>query len=514
MRTDDRPADADPGRSSRPRLTFALVGGLALYPVLLVLIATSSGPGVSPDSVMYVSAARTLAASGELIGYTGEPLTIFPPGLPVVLAGLALPGIEVPIAAVILNLTCVALMVVLSYALAREVLRSQPWALAVAAVVSVLPATVRVFSMVWTEPLFVVLTLAALLVLTRAVRRRTHLEWQLVAAGLLVSAATAVRFIGFTLIPVVFVAAWLASRPAGRVRAFVVAAVSAAVASLGLIAVAARNLSLGSPPLGERYPTGVSIPAVLRRSVAALGEYVVPVQAGQIPALAAGLVVLVLLGLGVVRVVRYRPPELVVLTLFTALYWLSLWYGQISTQIDPVNERLLAPALVPMLIIVGYGLAPLFDDHRLPQAVRVVAATLAVLVALSWLAIGVRYATATADVGRGFNNQATRTSPLAAAVVALPADAGLAASNPALAYWTTQREPVAAIPFRGHYSVPAQTQQTLDELEVLVDQGSVDYLAYFDNTTGVPLSPVELASAGIATDLVATYPDGRLYRVR
>jgi RNA 3'-terminal phosphate cyclase len=51
-----------------------------------LLLATRAGPGLSPDSVTYVSAARNLTDGHGYSGFTGSALTVFPPAYPALLA--------------------------------------------------------------------------------------------------------------------------------------------------------------------------------------------------------------------------------------------------------------------------------------------------------------------------------------------------------------------------------------------------------------------------------------------
>ena len=70
--------------SGRVRLAAAAAGAGAL-----ALFATSRGIGLSPDSISYISAGRSLASGGGLRVWHGAPLTDWPPLYPALLALLA-----------------------------------------------------------------------------------------------------------------------------------------------------------------------------------------------------------------------------------------------------------------------------------------------------------------------------------------------------------------------------------------------------------------------------------------
>jgi hypothetical protein len=59
----------------------AILGGLCVF------WASPHGPGVTPDTVDYFAAAESFAASGAFQTWSGSPLTNFPPGYPILLAG-------------------------------------------------------------------------------------------------------------------------------------------------------------------------------------------------------------------------------------------------------------------------------------------------------------------------------------------------------------------------------------------------------------------------------------------
>ena len=53
---------------------------------LLTIVATSRGPGLSPDSMEYITGGVNLANGSGITGTDGAPITVFPPALSVVAA--------------------------------------------------------------------------------------------------------------------------------------------------------------------------------------------------------------------------------------------------------------------------------------------------------------------------------------------------------------------------------------------------------------------------------------------
>lgn len=519
------PAQGRPGSRSpfTPHPHPAVLAFLVLYPAALVVIGSRNGPGLSPDSVGYLAAARSFARTGELLAISGEPMTIWPPGLPVMLGTLMRLGVEVEAAAVTLNVVAVALSVALTYLLAVETLRSRPLATLCAAIVSLSTSTVGVFTMLWSEPSFVVLTLVTLVVLAHA-GRRGDIRWrEVVVMGVAASLATSIRFVGFTLIPVIALASFVvAGRSRSRIRAAIIGVAAGGLASIGLVAVVVRNVSLGASALGDRSPSGLSLTSVLRASVETVGAYVVP--RGPAPlVLAIGVPLALLMIYAVWRALRLKDTPLVILSGFTVAYWLMLWYSQIATRIDGITDRFTAPIFTPMVIIAIHGCRELgralvrnrwwsrAQERRL-GTVAVGVGIVALVGTLTFSAVlGMGQAWRNARDGVGYNTIAVRESPMGQAIVDLPVDAGVAASDQARAYWISERR-IIPMPQPRHYWSPEDTARATRSLSERVRRGEVGFLVIFDGYTVI--TPETSPGMGIEMHPVADFADGTIYEAR
>jgi len=509
-------------RLDQRRWRASVLGVLMAIPALLVLAANRLGPGISPDSVNYASAARSLAQSGQLITYEGRPLTIFPPGLPVILGTAERLGIDLQATSIALNVVCVAAGVLLSYLLAARSLASRGWAVVVAAVVSVSWSTISIYSMLWTEPLFTTLTLLVLLVLARALQRRTISWWEILLIGTAVSLATTIRFVGFTLLPAVTLGVFFAVRSRGWVRAAGMALITGGLSSIGLIFVTVRNIELGIAALGERSPSEISLLRVLKDTAVTLGLYGYP---STIPSawltVGVGMLLAALLVYGLIRALILNASAVILLGGFTGVYWLSLWYSQFATTIDAINPRLTVPVFTPMLVIAAFATRDIWS--RLAEsrglslgsgARRILAIGVIGLLLLSLSLNAFRSARTAyfaAATGIGFNSEASLSSPLATALTGLP-QGGIAATNSWLAYWTSGRSPITQIPRQDHYWPPEKSAADLATLKMAVDTGQITFLAFFDQDL-TALAPDALEDAGIPLTFVRSYEDGSLYEV-
>lgn len=498
----------------------AVIAVVAL-PALLMLWATTRGPGLSPDSVYYASAARSWAVGSGLVQYDGQPLTWFPPGLSLLLgAGEAL-GIDLLTSTVLLNMASAVGVLWLTYLIARELMESPAWGLAAALLVGTSGTLFGVHVMLWSEPLFMLSAMLALRLLQQGIREQRLARRRVVALVLAVGAACTFRYVGFILVPIVLLGAILARRhapgPTRRGGAVLEALVIAGISAVPALGVMARNVALGAAPMGERARPDTRIAEVIDRTVQTLGSFIDP-RGGVSPGattlgvlVAAGMVVSV-----VATVLRWGPQHWL-LCGYLVSYVAAIWWAALTTQLDAIDQRLLAPAL-PLIVILGLAVAQ-YGLQR-PEVQRLSGSTQRLLrLALGALVLAVGLLN-TADAlprasdlsrtGIGYNHVSSLASPLANAVRALP-PGGVAASDPWLTYWVSGRTPVLQVPRTGdHYWSPERTALETQRLLGAVRDGRVGYIALWDYTV-TALTPSQLAESGLRLTEVGRYGDGRLY---
>jgi hypothetical protein len=326
------------------------------------------------------------------------------------------------------------------------------------------------------------------------------------------STATVVRDAGVALIPAIAVAVLLVYKASGwRVAVIRAAAVSAAACS-GLAFIAVRNMLHGAPPFGPRYQSSVSFPTAMRETLKPLGAYLLAGHLyrddSTVGAVVAGLVVV-----GAATAIRRQNEAMVVIAVFTAVYWLLLWYSEATTAIDPIDARLSSPAMAPSVLLAIYAVVAnvgLVRRDVLRPAVLTCFAIVAVVVVAASASADVTTARSEARQGIEYNNRLLLASPLGRVTEQLAGHPGVASNNPKILYWVTGRGPVAQIPATGYYFPPSETAAELKALKTDIADGSVTYLAYF--TPGNPgLDPLQLAQVGIHCSLTQAVADGTLW---
>jgi hypothetical protein len=168
--------------------------------ILIQLLCAYGGIGVSPDSVVYISTAQNIHDHGAINDFTHMPVMDFPAFYPVFLSSvLFLTGSKVLSFGPILDGFMFALLIGLcGYIMNRfnHVTRGYKALLLVFIVLS--PCLLEIYSMIWSETLFLLLSILFLIVAHRYFR--THsLQW-LAAMGLVAGLACVTRYAGVSLI--------------------------------------------------------------------------------------------------------------------------------------------------------------------------------------------------------------------------------------------------------------------------------------------------------------------------
>ena len=334
------------------------VPGLVVSPPRILLVAgvflalgfglRAIGVHLSPDSVEYLSMARSLAAGEGAQGFDGEPSGIWPPGFSMVLAGVValgadpvrwLPWIHAALWTILLTAVLLPL--------ARD-LRGSPWRVALVLGCTLGAPVVTVTSSLVADAFLVALVLAGL----RAAERVREGDDGRGLVTLTVCAALAPLFkpLGAMLWPAL---AWALVGPirGGRSRR---ALLAAAVAVLPCGLWVARNLLHfgvaveGFP--GEPRPFGVTV----RRTLEHVARWILPqVDSTDVLLLSAAVV---LLGAGGWwwRHDRRGPSSRSVPWILTAVgYLVLLCGGSVVQKVDLPNARLLAPLFVIVVVLLA-----------------------------------------------------------------------------------------------------------------------------------------------------------------
>lgn len=340
--------------AARVEPVFVVVMGIAAA-VTILLVTGPHGPALSPDSAAYVSAAEHLADGEGLTAYGGERFVSWPPGFPLLLAALsALFEVSAITAGRVANAILLGSIIGAAWLVLRRVVTSATTRVVGVSLVAAATCLHLVTSYVWSEPLFVLMTLLALLALHEAIRRPDSGGW-LLAAALLAASCFFIRYVGAVVIVTASVAMFVAGwRQLSARRRLMRAAVFAVIASAGPVAWVVRNLAVADTLTGDVGGPGQSFTENAHDAVRGLALLVVP---SAVPA--RGVVLLLLCVVAVAAVVQVRSTGLGgdwrfawLLAVFVALYLVVLVVMASRGHLE-LGDRLLSPIFVPLVALAA-----------------------------------------------------------------------------------------------------------------------------------------------------------------
>lgn len=331
---------------------------IALLGTWSVLLATSRGAGISPDSTVYIGMARHWL---NRVGFTfveGAPGDV-PPLYPLTLASTGIITGDPATAAPWLNASLFGANLLLVGRVLRQLLGAESWLSLVGA--GLMLATVdmlTIHAMAWSEPIFLFFGLSGL-VLTATYLRMPR-RWTLVLAALAIGASALARYVGLAFV-LTGVMAIVFVDPRPRYRKLAALAFFAALAT-GPLAVWMLYRPTASklvfhPPSAEYWRSGLET----------VSAWLIPNEL-PIPGPARGIVVLLALsGILALMLIAWRnraPLPLrarnnpgdsklaILLALFVPGYLTTMLVAKFLFRGDiPLDLRLLAPLFVPALAL-------------------------------------------------------------------------------------------------------------------------------------------------------------------
>jgi hypothetical protein len=206
---------------------------LAAIAISAELWVTRNGPGAAGDSVHYMQGAKNLLAGNGFSRLKGNglpvPITGFPPGYSIALAGMNLLGVPVFDAGRYLSAILFGLNALLVAVLLYQATKSGLLAILGSWLFIFARNIVLIHAWVMSEPLFIFLALLSILLLILYLQHKK--VWLLIFLGLVIAYAALTRYTGLALIPTACLAILLLSDQKAPQRwkaAFLVAAISLA----------------------------------------------------------------------------------------------------------------------------------------------------------------------------------------------------------------------------------------------------------------------------------------------
>jgi hypothetical protein len=176
-------------------LLFSAIAAFAIY-----IYCSYSGIGISPDSIMYTSAARSFAAHGTLLTFNHIPIVDFPVFYPTFLGIISFITRTDPVAfGTVLNMVLFATLIYASgWIMSRFVPASHVYKWLVLAAIVLNPGLLQVYSYLWSETLFILEVLLFFIAFRQYLL--THAGKWLVIAAAIAAVACITRYAAVTIV--------------------------------------------------------------------------------------------------------------------------------------------------------------------------------------------------------------------------------------------------------------------------------------------------------------------------
>lgn len=481
-----------PPRGASSTTGLALFVPAALAAALVWRATSGFGPGLSPDSVQFLAAARSLGAGHGWQRVEGMPLVEWAPLLPLWLALFAKLGVAPLVTARATGALSAAGVAWAAGLWTMHAARSRAAGLGAGLVVALSFPLLFVSSHLWSDAPFLFFALLGVLALGESDDR------PVLVAAMWAALACLTRYLGVTLIA----AGALTLFARRRVRdAFLFAFVAAAPLAIWLV----RNAAVTGTATGLREPPGFAweqnLLALLHGAVDPLLPWGWP---GEAKLAIAGLAALG--GTSLAR--RASRTDAGPLALFVFLYALAVVVVSAFWGADRADIRLALPIAVALL--AGAWLAASRVGSRPVQIALVV--VLAIWIGRSAVRERDQVELYRKEGVPGFNDATWRASPTLAHLRSTPPDAPVYSNAPEIA-WLAIEKPVRLSP-RAHlfYSESARVDD-LQDFVLEVRGSSRATLVWFRDVDRRSLVPRDTLARHVTLSPVADLTDGTIDEV-
>jgi len=508
-------------------LILAIAGSMA------ILVATRWGIGVSPDSILYISGARALLAghgiSLQSPGGGYDPITHFPPLYSGILAVIGLTGVEVGLAARVVNaLVFAACVFVVGCLLNRWSDEKVKW-IPLIGVVLLLASWVslEIHLMAWSEPLFILLGLLSLAVLGKDLDSpETRL---LLIAAMLAGLAFLTRYAGAALVATGMLGLFLFSpMPINRrfYRACWFGAVSLIPIGLWLL----RNTLMIGTAAGRQFIFHVPGKAHVSQALTTLASwFLIPdtartwIKVMVVLVVVLGLLAAIFFGrerLSANHSLRGRfsaiPGVIKLLGLFMLVYAGFLVFSISFIDANtPLDGRILSPVFVFGLILAGYAAIEVSHHSFMwKRWIKLIVGIAALSFCILYLWRGANLLLRSYDAGIGYNSVSWHHSETLSGLTKIPKGIAIYTNIPDGVFFLTNQS-VYGLPSRYESMNQRPNPEFAQELMEIreMSQNNEVVIVYFKGFDQANLPSEQELVDLLHAQVIEEYTDGTIFRV-
>jgi len=320
----------------------------------IVLIYTHhSGIGISPDSVAYISTARNLISGNGFTDYTGSPLVIFPLFYPLFLSVVMfVTRTDIVTLAPYLNASMFAAVIIISGAIInRFKYKTAIYKRIILLIIAVCPSLLEIYTMLWSETLFILLILVFIIFLRRYFT--SHSIRSLIIAAVTAAIAFDTRFAGITLAATGIMLMFFDKKLPWKMKlthGSIFGSISFSLAVANII----RNMAEKGLATGMRQKGVTPLEKNIEFSGNVISDWLTIHTSGHLFFVFIAVAVLLLFTFYFIRNIRhwkaYYTNENISVAFFI-VYVLFIILSSTISRYEPINNRLLSPAFLPLLLI-------------------------------------------------------------------------------------------------------------------------------------------------------------------
>jgi len=348
---------------------------LGFLGALLVIISTSKyGPGISTDSTAYMYAAKSLLAGRGFIYFGYEtPFIQWPPLFSTVLAMIGAMGVDMAAAARYLNSVVFGSAIVISGLWLIRHTKSYAVVFFGTMAVALAVPLLYVSRFAWSEPLFVLFILLCLFELERFAG--TQKLSGLLLAAIFSAMACLTRYAGITVVLTGLLVLFLQNKR--LIIKMLDMLVFGFISSLPVSIWIARNYILSSTLIGARTPSQYTLIQNVKFTLNTFASWFIPdrVTGGAFGANASTILKILVIAVlfvtlvwstviivksahgsftytGLLKPSKNYLSQIILLPGFVMIYTCYLIASSTSVAFDTIDNRLLAPVCIPLLLLV------------------------------------------------------------------------------------------------------------------------------------------------------------------
>ena len=421
--------------------------------MILVVISTRSGMGISWDSTDYMAVGRNMASGIGLLDVVGLPMTVRPPGISSLICVGDWLGLLPSTSFVLINAVSAGVSTFFAMLILEKANIRTPITISALAIIAFSPSLLNMYSMAWSEPVFIALVVAALWISLSPRSFTVH-----VILGILFTFMFFIRYVGpFYSFPIALVAILTQSKRSGLIKSTFRIGAIYFVSLVPQYLWLQRNESIDGTLTGARQGAGGSYLGPIKTMLGTFGSWIVgrdPLNGNggiylnwndystimKVAGCFFGLILILL----VFSLIRSRKNNIEASTVGLGLFFVSLFYVSFSVirfvhlEIGPLDNRMMSGIYIPLVLVFGTGLDAALQNSSSKKIVSVIFAVLLFTIGSQSVLSSFEYGAN----GRYWGSTTHQTQPLHQFVKTLDRNTQFMSNEPQMLFSVIEQSPI------------------------------------------------------------------------